>query len=292
MKRPAHDLISVTARLAAYYRAFSDIPFATDVASFIDAQATFDALVHDHGIDARALHEYAPMFEARYKSIAAVLRKLGATQVLELASGFSLRGLALTRDHEMRYVESDLAAVNAEKQRLIDSLSVATRGEHSVVTANALDEEQLRSAILPFDRSRELFVVCEGLLMYLRIDEREQLARSIRASMSEFAGGAWLTPDFAMRVDAAAVSEERKRMRAAVAGVTERQLNEGAFESQAEMDAFFRRHDFRAERLDQIDEAGALVSPERIGVSAQHVDRLRGKLGLWVMHATRAHRRA
>lgn len=286
MKRPDHDLISVTARLAAYYRAFSDIPFASDVARFIDAAATFDALVRDHGIDASALHEYAPMFEARYKSIAAVLRKLGATQVLEIASGFSLRGLALTRDHDMRYVESDLAAVNVEKQKLIDSLSVATRGAHSVVTANALDDAQLRSAVRSFEPTRELFVVCEGLMMYLRVDEREKLARNIRALTSEFSGGAWITPDFTLRVDDAAVSAERKRMRTAVAGLTERELNEAAFESQAEMDRFFHRHGWSAEKLDQIGEAGALVSAERMWLSPQIVERLRGRLALWVMRAT------
>lgn len=288
MNAPDHDRISVTARLAAYYRAFSDIPFASDVARFIDAPATFDTLVRDYGIDASALHEYAPMFEARYKSIAAVLRKLGATQVLEVASGFSLRGLALTRDHDMRYVETDLAAVNVEKRKLIDSLSVATRGTHPVVTANALDDAQLRSASLSFERTRDLFVVCEGLMMYLRVAEREKLARNIRALIGEFSGGAWITPDFTLRVDDAAVSDERKRMRTAVAGLTERELNEAAFQSQAEMDEFFRRHGWSAEKFDQIGEAGSIVSAELIGMSAQIVERLRGRLGLWVMNAIQA----
>ena len=68
MTRPDPERISVTARLAAYYRAFSDVPFASDVARFIRAAETVDALVGEHGINASKLNEYAPMFEARYKS--------------------------------------------------------------------------------------------------------------------------------------------------------------------------------------------------------------------------------
>jgi O-methyltransferase involved in polyketide biosynthesis len=138
-------------------------------------------LVNEHGISASGLNEYAPMFEARYKCIASWLLKLRATQVLELASGFSLRGLAMTRDHDVRYVESDLDSVNIEKRKLLTTLAVATRGTHSVVAANALVDAQLRAAVASFDRDRELFVVCEGLMMYLSVDERETVASNIRA---------------------------------------------------------------------------------------------------------------
>lgn len=285
MTRPDPERISVTARLAAYYRAFSDVPFAVDVARFIGASETFDALVSDHGISASALNEYAPMFEARYKCIAALLSKLRATQVLELASGFSLRGLAMTRDCDVRYVDSDLDALNEEKRKLLATLSVATQGTHSVVTANALIDAQLRAAVASFDRERELFVVCEGLLMYLSVDERETVASNIRALMSEFSAGTWITTDFSLRADAASVSDERKRMIAAVAGVTHRELNEAAFESQSAMDAFFLRHRWHADKLDQIALAGELVSVGRMSLSPQIVERLRGRLGVWVMRA-------
>ncbi|MDP9037608.1 MAG: hypothetical protein M3O50_22655 [Myxococcota bacterium] len=236
MSRSDHERISVTARLAAYYRAFSDVPFASDVAKFIDAAQTFKTLVSTHDIQAAKLNEYAPIFEARYKSIAALLLKLRATQILELASGFSLRGLTLARDHDVRYVESDLEAVNAEKQRLLASLAVPLRGTHSVVTANALIAPQLSTAAAPFNRQGELFVVCEGLVQYRSVEERETLAAHIRALISDFSAGTWITPDFSMRADSGLVSEERKRLIAAVAGLTERQLDECAFESTTDLE--------------------------------------------------------
>ncbi|WP_175947766.1 class I SAM-dependent methyltransferase [Burkholderia pyrrocinia] len=285
MTRPDPERISVTAKLAAHYRAFSDVPFASDVARFIRSAETVDALVGEHGIDASKLNEYAPMFEARYKSIAALLVKLRATQVLELASGFSLRGLAIARDHDVRYVESDLHSVNAEKRKLLTSLSVATRGAHSVVTANVLEGAQLRAAVASFDRKCELFVVCEGLMQYLSVEERETLATNIRALMNGFSAGTWITPDFSFRMDSASISDERKRMITAVAGLTERALNECAFESESELDAFFCRHQWRAEKVDQVTEAGELVSVNRMSLNPQTVERLRGRLGLWVMRA-------
>ncbi len=74
-------------------------------------------------------------------------------------------------------------------------------------------------------------------------------------------------------------------MIAAVAGLTERQLNECAFESKAQLEEFFRRHQWRAEKFDQLEEAGELVSVKRMGLNPQTAERLRGRLGLWVMRS-------
>ena len=105
------SLISVTAKLAAYYRQFSDIPFATEVAKRIGADEAFDRILREHGLERDKLTFYAPMFEARYKSLTQLILESGASQVLELASGYSLRGLDLTRNHALRYVETDLPDV-------------------------------------------------------------------------------------------------------------------------------------------------------------------------------------
>src|SRR6188508_3778540 len=99
------SLISVTAKLAAYYRQFSDIPFATEVAKRIGADDAFEQILREHGLDRDKLTFYAPMFEARYKSISQLIRKSGCSQILELASGYSLRGLDLTQSSAVRYVE-------------------------------------------------------------------------------------------------------------------------------------------------------------------------------------------
>src|SRR5690348_4412635 len=114
--------ISVTAKVAAYYRQFSDIPFAAEAAKSIDANGAFEQILREHGLEREPLTFYAPMFEARYKSITELIRKSGAAQVLELASGYSLRGLDLTLSRPLRYVEVDLPEVIATKRALLEEL--------------------------------------------------------------------------------------------------------------------------------------------------------------------------
>ena len=69
---PKH--ISATAKVSAYYRQFSDIPFAAEVATLIGADDTVAQIIRDHGLEPEKLTFYAPMFEARYKSITQLIR--------------------------------------------------------------------------------------------------------------------------------------------------------------------------------------------------------------------------
>src|ERR1044071_4672967 len=143
--------ISVTAKLAAYYRQFSDIPFAAEAAKRIGANADFEQILDEHGLEPEKLTFYAPMFEARYKSITQLIRKSGASQVLELACGYSLRGLDLTRDGSLTYVAMDLPDVVETKRELLDEVRrrhhIEQSPHHIVAVADALDGDQLRRAV-------------------------------------------------------------------------------------------------------------------------------------------------
>src|SRR4029078_11228366 len=139
------SLISVTAKAAAYYRQFSDIPFAQEIARLIGAEAAYGQILREHGLERDKLTFYAPMFEARYKSISQLIDKSGCTQVLELASGYSLRGLDLTRAAAVRCVEADLPDVVATKLTLLDDVrrqhGIPPSPQHVVTVADALDFE-------------------------------------------------------------------------------------------------------------------------------------------------------
>ena len=141
--------ISLTARLTAYMRQYSDIPFAKDVANRLRAEEAFEKLLRDNELSPKDLLWYAPLLEVRYKSVAETIRKLRATQVLELASGFSLRGLAVTQDPKLTYVESDLEELTEEKASLVADLRrqyrLADHANLHLVTADALDRSRLRS---------------------------------------------------------------------------------------------------------------------------------------------------
>jgi O-methyltransferase involved in polyketide biosynthesis len=280
-------LISVTAKIAAYYRQFSDIPFAREVAKRIGADAAFEQILREHGLDREKLTFYAPMFEARYKSITQLIRNGGASQVLELASGYSLRGLDLTRGGAVRYVETDLPDVVAAKLRLLADVrqqhAIPPSPQHVVTAADALDFDEVGAAAAVLDRSRPLTVLCEGLIMYLSKEQMEELATNIRRLLGEFSGGSWITPDFTFRAESKDLPPERVRLREAITGVTQRQIDASAFEDDRDLAAFLGRAGFGVQVRSQVDETPSFSSIEALGLPLAAIDRLRGVLRLWVM---------
>jgi O-methyltransferase involved in polyketide biosynthesis len=285
------SLISVTAKIAAYYRQFSDVPFAREVAQRIGADAAFEEILRAHGLEREKLTFYAPMFEARYKSITQLILQSGASQVLELASGYSLRGLDLSRSGSIQYVETDLPGVVAEKVSLLEDVRqhhAMPRSPHHVVSAaDALDFDQLRASAAVLDSGRPLSVLCEGLIMYLSKAQTEQLATNIRRLLGEFAGGSWITPDFTFRVDARDLPPERVRLREAITGVTQRQIDASAFEDSDDLGAFLGRLGFDFQVRSQVDETPSFSSIEALGLSPASIERLRGALRVWVMTTAR-----
>jgi O-methyltransferase involved in polyketide biosynthesis len=279
--------ISVTAKLAAYYRQFSDIAFARDVARRIGADDAFDEIVRAHGLSRDALTFYAPMFEARYKSMSHLIGAPSGAQVLELACGYSLRGLDLTQRGALGYVETDLPEVIATKRALLDEVrqrhAIAPSPRHVVTAADALDLDQLRDATERLDHDRPLTISCEGLVGYLTREETERLAANVRALLGRFAGGCWLCPDFALRADVERLPPERIRLREAVTGITRRQLDASAFEDEAALTSFLARVGFDVRVVSQIDEAHALSSIAALGLSPTWTERMRSVLRVWIM---------
>jgi len=287
------SLISVTAKVAAYYRQFSDIPFAAEVARRIGANEAFEQILREHGLERDKLTFYAPMFEARYKSITQLIVESGASQVLELASGYSLRGLDLGRSGTIRYVETDLPDVVAAKVSLLDDVrqqhGLLPSPGHAIVSADALDLEQVRAAAAGLDPRRPLTVLCDGLIMYLSKTETEQLATNIHRLLGEFAGGSWISPDFTFREEAGDLPPERVRLREAITGVTQRQLDASAFEDGDDLTAFLNRMGFDVQVRSQVEETPSFSSTEALGLDPASIDRMRAVLRVWVMRpATQA----
>jgi len=277
--------ISVTAKVSAYYRKFSDIAFAAEVAALIGADEAFAEIARDHGLEPDKLTFYAPMFEARYKSITQIIRTSGASQVLELACGYSLRGLDLTRDGSLLYVETDLPDVVATKLELLDELrrrhELAPSPSHVVTPADALDGDQLRRAAAVFDRARPLMVLCEGLIGYLTRAETSRLAENVRMLIDR--GGWWVVPDFAFKTEVQNLPPERIRLREAITGVTQRQLDASAFEDADDLTTFLRGVGFDVRVCSQVDETPSFSTLAALDLSPAVIERLRSVLRVWVM---------
>lgn len=281
------EKISITAKLSAYYRQFSDIAFAPEVAALIGAEDAYAKLARDYGLDRDQLTSYAPMFEARYKSVSELICKSGALQVLEVACGYSTRGLDLTRRGTLRYVETDLPGVIAAKQGLLDEIRqrhhIAPSPRHHVTVADALDIEQLRGAVRVLDPRQPLLVLCEGLMGYLTRAETTCVATNIRALLGDHGGGSWIVPDFTFLSEIRNLPPERLRLRTAVTGLTQRQLDASAFEGHDDLVSFFGGIGFDTRVSSQIDETPSFASLATLGLPASLLDRLRPALRVWIM---------
>ena len=281
------DKISLTAKLAAYMRQFSDIPFAQEVAQHLRAQEAFDRLLRDHQMRPEDLLWYAPLFEVRYKSIAATIRKLAMRQVLELASGVALRGLTMTQEPSVTYVESDLQELTDAKVSLVAALcrqyALPIHGNLHLVAANALDYQQLQTAVKPFRHHQPIAVVHEGLLPYLSAREMATVARNIRDLLVEF-GGVWITPDFSLKEEARHASDQQRRFRALVAAATERNLYDNAFDNNEQLLTFFDSLELHPQVLNQVEETPNIVSLDALKLPHQILDQAKSRLRLWMLN--------
>lgn len=116
----------------------------------------------------------------RHTMIDHLARASQARQILELAAGLSRRGVALSADPGLRYTEVDLAPMIAHKRRLLERTE---GGREALARANLrLAEGDVLEADLAahVQRGEPLFVIAEGLFMYLQPEQQRALWRKVR----------------------------------------------------------------------------------------------------------------
>jgi O-methyltransferase involved in polyketide biosynthesis len=143
-------------------------------------------------------------FENRYWSVSALLDEFGQSNVLEMSSGFSFRGLdkAIAAQNTV-YTDTDLPDIVEMKKTLTRELlqrdGFDLRGKLFMQALNALDEAA-------FDQVLELFppgpltIVNEGLLVYLDEREKRHLLSIIHKVLKE-KGGCWITGDVYIKTE-------------------------------------------------------------------------------------------
>ncbi len=278
--------VSMTAKFVAYWRQYTDIPFAKDIAESIDANKTIETFLSKNQITPDEISWYAPLFEVRYKSILEAVRRKKIKQVLELASGISLRGLNITQDTDISYVETDLEELTNEKIALVSMLrqkySLADNGNLRLSAANALDLHQLMSSIKHFRNDLPVAVISEGLFPYLTIHEMETVIKNVRDILMRF-GGIWITPDFLLKGDSARTFPHRRRVGKAIAELTGRQLHRTMFDNEEQLFTVFDGFGLRVEVLNQADLVPSVVSLDALKLPAGILEKARQKMNLWIL---------
>jgi len=280
------DKVSMTATFVAYWRQYTDIPFAKDIANLINANEKIETFLRLHDITRDEIRWYAPLFEIRHKSIEEMIRKSGIKQVLELASGLSFRGLAFAQDPDISYVETDLDGLTEEKRVLAaalkDKYSLSLNSNFRLAAANALDKFQLQDAISHFKKEQAVAVVNEGLLPYLTTNEMETVAGNIKEILDQF-GGIWITPDFSLKENYTEVSAQRIQVRDAIAELTGRRLHRSIFENKDHLFSFLHRMGLQAEVFNQLDLVSSVVSLRALHLPDGFLQKIKQKLNLWVI---------
>jgi O-methyltransferase involved in polyketide biosynthesis len=286
---PDPNKISPTAKLVAYWRQFSDVPYAREVSELIQARQVSEQILNQP-ISVENMGWLAPMIEARYKSLGAAVKRAGVKQVLELASGVALRGLAMSADSELIYVESDLQPMSEEKKRLVQKMrihqEIPLRNNLFYESADALCLEELKEAARHFSKEKPIAVIHEGLMPYLSLEEKEGLARNIHALLKSF-GGWWITPDFTTRKELEKWNrnEELQSMVQSVGQLTSRSFKDSAFEDDQQVEEFCSRMGFEVSVSPQVDGSYRLTSADRLQISEDlHAEYL-SQLKLWTLTA-------
>jgi O-methyltransferase involved in polyketide biosynthesis len=245
VQEEAYEKISTTAKLVAHIRAFTDIPFAKEIAAASGAETDFQTLA---GKSAEFMTQSAFNLEARCKTTDQIIARYHITQVLEIAAGLSPRGLAMTEDPNVVYVAEILEQEKAIAESILAKLNIHRSNLYYRV-ANALDRESLLQAAIPFRSDKPIAIITEGLLPYLTSGEKETLAGNIHALLRQY-NGVWVTPDVntkqTFKFFAQADDTMQQRMQN-VSGATGRDIETNTFEDENAVRQFFTNAGFTIE---------------------------------------------
>lgn len=130
----------------------------------------------------------AQYLELRHRSIESVLEDERPDVVVEIGAGLSRRGVTWA-ERGVRYVEIDLPAMSALKQRLIaerasPDLRARISGKLSHVAADVLAEGFERELARMLEGASRPIVIAEGVLAYFAPEHRRQLVRSVASALS------------------------------------------------------------------------------------------------------------
>jgi len=275
---PTNDYskISPTAKLVAYYRSLSDIPYAQEMAQATDAASTAHQIMGDA---LPMLAVFSPLImEARYKAIDQGIQRTGLQQVLELACGLSTRGLTIAAAGG-RYVGTDLPELLAATYPVLKCIALENgvpSNETHYLPVNVLYKEQLQQAVALFN-GHPLVVCNEGLLMYLTHEEKATMATHLHQLLLPVQG-CWVTTDLVFgdirkQLMDALPNELKGKLQSVlsrVSGQVGRDIIANDFASEAAAKAFYNNLGFEVETYPFYDGSYPLSTLSLIPADFRH----------------------
>lgn len=137
---------------------------------------------------------HAVMQEARFEYLNDQIRKTGNKNIIDLACGFSPRGLRFAREG-YNYIGVDLQAAVTAMKPLAEAFTAEEDlpGSFTYCMADVTDADSLAAVADRLDGA--ITIVCEGLFMYLTYYEVASMIEGLKRILSAH-GGCFFTPDF------------------------------------------------------------------------------------------------
>jgi len=151
MANSSFESIIPTSLHTAYPLIYTDFPYAKDIYEALCEYGFPNELKND---------KLCFEIEARYVLIDKFLKESGITQVLEVACGFTSRGLNFCKQNDnMVYVELDLSKVIKEKKTILNKVASPLPKNLHFIEGNALNNYDINGCLKYFDLSKPIAVI-------------------------------------------------------------------------------------------------------------------------------------
>lgn len=280
------DKISPTALLTAYARQFTEIPYTKEISELTNAIASVNQLMDREQANS-VLGGLAVLVEGRYKAIEQILSQFHATQILELASGVLPRGIILSQQPEITFIESDLPAMIQQKQQLAQQLVGERPNLHflAIDATSNLNSSRLNDYFQP---NQPVSILCEGLLMYLTFAEKQQVFANVREILQRFRG-IWITPDLSTKVGAeksipaSITPQQMEHMDQKFVSLTGRTIMENMFIDLDHVKQFVQEQGFQMEKFSALEVLDQLECLSALGIERDLAQELLTTIPVFVL---------
>lgn len=255
--------VSPTAIVTSYPRIFTDIPYEKEIYNWIKNHCNMEVALYKN---------MAPEMEARYKLINKLLNKSNIKQVLELASGYSGRGLIYSKK-QYNYIEMDLENVTKNKTELLKSIEKNIPNSLKIVSGNALRKSDFDKCKKHLKNDEPLAIINEGLLRYLSFDEKRMVAENIYDMLSQY-NGIWITSDVTPKKFIESQNNALQDFNKNVSNITSRNNLNDRFEDVNHIKKFFDDIGFELVEIHKFSEMkDELYSVNELGIMDDKIEK-------------------
>ncbi|MDR0850034.1 MAG: class I SAM-dependent methyltransferase [Christensenellaceae bacterium] len=253
-----YESVIPTATTTLYPLMFTDIPFARETFEFLQSKQKVEYLPDKI---------LAVELEARHKLIDKLLIKENITQVLELASGFSSRGIEFCKNEKAKYIEIDLPQVITLRKECFKNFLPENL---KILNGNALNNYNFCEKY--FAKNQKVAIIHQGLLRYLTFEEKAIIAENVKNILQKF-GGVWITCDFTPAKFIQSQNQNLKGLNEGLSALTDRN-NLPRFKNLEHVKEWLGERGFYVEVHEFAEAEPLLTSPQILNITKQKTKKL------------------